>query len=77
MTHSSTNAAPLKHRILAEAKHGGNKEEVKAKTFTQEGGIMKKVTPSKATLAEQGEDSQPVEEVKEISNEAPSSETSG
>jgi hypothetical protein len=30
VTHTSTNAVPLKHRILAEAKHGGNKEEAKA-----------------------------------------------
>jgi hypothetical protein len=37
---------------------------------------MKKVTPSKVTLAEEGEDSQPVEEVKEISNEAPASDNS-
>jgi hypothetical protein len=55
---SGSQAVPLKHRILSEAKNGGSNEEGNSKVQLTEiqGGIMDKVTPSKLTLAQEDEE---------------------
>ncbi len=55
---SGSQAVPLKHRILSEAKNGGSNEEGNSKVQLSEiqGGIMDKVAPSKLTLAQEDEE---------------------
>lgn len=76
---SGSQAAPLKHRILSEAKNGGSNEEGNGKVQLAEmqGGIMEKVAPSKLTLAQEDEEKKE-EKVEEstTSSSTPAAESS-
>lgn len=73
---SGSQAVPLKHRVLSEAKLGGKKEEGNAKVQLTEmgGGIMDKVAPSKLTLAQEDEGKKE-EKVEETTTTSSSSST--